>query len=132
MINGVEVPLVGTMRAGVFGVPVDSVSLRAEDAPPGVTVLPDFGPSAPGIISIPRSEVADAVEWNWYAWVDEDWCWVANIRDGKLFVSTVVSATAAKNPEWEGDRYNGWGRWIDPEGVELKAESRPLAGGGSS
>ncbi|KHK97198.1 hypothetical protein LK09_13160 [Microbacterium mangrovi] len=128
--QGVEVPLLGMMSAGSFGVPVESVSLRVEDAPPGVTVLPFSGPETPGVISIPRSEVTDAVGWTWYAWVDDEWCWVANIRDGKLLVATGSSLTAAKDPAWEGDRYNGWDRWIDPAGVELKAESRPLAGGG--
>lgn len=87
--------------------------------------------SGPDFVRIPLAEFTDLVSWDWYAWVDDEWCWVGNIRDGKLLVATGSSATAAKSPEWEGDYYNGYDRWIDPEGVELKAECRPLAGGGA-
>lgn len=129
VIQGVEVPLIGAMSAGSFGVPVESVSLREENAPRGVTVLPYSGPETPGVVSIPRSEVVDPVAWDWYAWVDGEWCWVGNIRDGKLLVATGSSVTASMDPDWEGDYYNGWDRWIDAEGVELKAQSRPGLGG---
>ncbi|KHK97199.1 hypothetical protein LK09_13165 [Microbacterium mangrovi] len=89
-------------------------------------------PPGPDYVRIPLSEFTDLVSWNWYAWVDDEWCWVGNIRDGKLLVATGSSATAAKDPDWEGDYCNGWDRWVDPEGVELKAESHPVVRGRAS
>jgi len=123
-IRGQEVPVYGTARAGSFGIPVDSVSVPREYAPAGVTELPGGSPNRYDVIVVPRSEVSDLVIWDWFVLFRGEWYRVENERDGKFLIWMHDYDKAQKDPNWHGEQYNGWDRWISAAGAKLRAKKR--------
>ncbi|QAY59256.1 hypothetical protein ET475_04135 [Microbacterium protaetiae] len=126
-IDGVEIPFLGTGRAGSFDVPVDWVTAKTADLPGRyrTSSLDGSAPLDSSARRVPRSDVSDLRQWDWFVLFEGEWFRVLNERGGKFLISTHWYSRAVADPRWSGDHHSGWDQWVDAEDAQIQAVSYP-------
>ena len=130
-IDGLEVPFKNFGRAGVFGAPVDNVSVKRADVPAGTPEVSGDRPTPADLVLVPATAVQRFARWTWTVEF-EGVEYVAYEARGREALIGTTDSRLVWGDEWDGDSREGWQRWVDTEGLKVTAHEHPINPGGST
>lgn len=119
-LAGREYPVVIQGRTSPHGSNIHYLVFRREDAPAGLAEVERQQPD-PRFVSLARDDFEAVTQWEWHAFLEENWHWVRAVEGDRYILWTNTYSIGANDPEWSGEQYNGWARWVDAAGLPVEA-----------
>ena len=119
-LAGREYPVVIQGRTSPHGSNIHYLVFRREDAPAGLAEVERQQPD-PRFVSLARDDFEAVTQWEWHAFVEENWHWVGAVKDGRYLLVTQSFRLGDNDPAWSGSRHRGWERWVDAAGLPVEA-----------